>query len=141
MNDPETGVLERNLKGIHRGVLLLLVGIAATLALGSHAGDSVPPAPLVASGIALALGIVFSRALAQSRRMPRALRPLLIAQSLLCAALLGLVGLTAAWVGTASRTGLGFALGALILAIRPPRFADTPPSTSPPPTRRDRPAG
>ena len=106
---------------------MLLVAIAVAIALDSQGGDRVPPAQWTVPGFALALGILFSRALAQSRTMPRGARPWLLAQSLLCAASLGLAGLAAALEANATRTGLGFALGALILAIRPPRLADSPP--------------
>ena len=123
MLGPHPSRLAQSLKGIHRGVLLLLVAIVAAISLHADAEDRVPPAQWTVPGFALALGIVFSRSLAQSRRMSPIARPWLLALSLLCAALLGLVGLAAALDAGAIRTGLGFALGALILAIRPPRLA------------------
>jgi len=112
------------LKSLHRGTLLLLAAIALLIVFQPGDGDSVPPAHLSVPALALGVGMVFSRALSNSQKMPARVGPWLFALGLLCAVLVGLLGLAAALQQGATRAGLGFALGALILALRPPRFSN-----------------
>ena len=103
---------------------MCLGAIALLIVLQPSGADSVPPALLSAPALALGVGMVFARALANSEKMPLRARPWLFAFGLLCAVLVGLLGLAAALQYGATRAGLGFTLGALILALRPPRFAN-----------------
>ena len=112
------------LKSLHRGTLLLLAAIALLIVFQPGDADSVPPAHLSVPALALGVGMVFSRALANSQKMPARVRPWLFSLGLLCAVLVGLLGLAAALQQGATRAGLGFTLGALILALRPPRFSN-----------------
>ncbi|MED5261960.1 MAG: hypothetical protein VX574_06145 [Myxococcota bacterium] len=86
-----------------------------------------PPASLTVTALALALGLIFARSLTRSPALPTAARPILAAFTLLCALGIGVTALATATAGEARDTGLGFALGGLILALRGPNLETPPP--------------
>ncbi len=86
-----------------------------------------PPASLTVTALALAVGLIFARALTRSSALPVAARPILAALTLLCALGIGVTALATATAGEARDTALGFALGGLILALRGPNLETPPP--------------
>lgn len=110
----------------HRGVLGLLVLLGVFIALQPSIPSPVPPALLTVTALSLGLGLIFARALTRSPALPAPARPWLAALSLLCAVGIGIAGLAATMLEGARDVGLGFTLGGLILALRPPTLEERP---------------
>ena len=115
------------LRTAHRVVLGLLVLVCAWIASQPSVGPGMPPASLTVTALALAVGLIFARALTRSSALPAAARPFLAAFTLLCALGIGVTALATATAGEARDTALGFALGGLSLALRGPNLETPPP--------------
>ena len=115
------------LRTAHRVVLGLLVLSCAWIASQPSVGAGMPPASLTVTALGLALGLIFARSLTRSPTLPPAARPILAMLTLACALGIGVTALATATAGEARDTGLGFALGGLILALRGPSLETPPP--------------
>ena len=129
-NEPNSGEqLARALRNVHRGVLATLAVCAMVIMSQPALENAAPPPRLSAAGIGLAIAVIFMRALSRSTVMDPKRRVFFALGSLLTAAALGLLGVAAAWSEGTRQIGLGFALGAAILVLRPPPVTSESPDT------------
>ncbi len=123
--------MDAALRRVHLSVLvgLALCALVAATGRGPAAGDVTSPsnAPITVSAVALAAGSVLARRAASApgagarRRLP------LTRASLLLAGGVGLAGVAAALLAGDRKAGLLYALGGVILILRPPpRLAESP---------------
>ncbi len=117
---------ELTLRRVHQAVLAALAVCAIIVLLQPAQPEPVPPARLTVAAISLAVAAVFARGLSSAQQMSLRGRWCFGFLTLLCAAGIGAVGLTAAIEEGARQIGLGLTLGAVLLALRCPRLTPRP---------------
>ena len=112
---------DAHLQPLHRTALTALAVLAAILFTLPAGDNAVPPALAIVAALVLGVGVLAGRALSRSPVLSPANRVHAAEACLACAVFIGLLGVATAFSEGARDAGLGFVVGAAILALRPPR--------------------
>ncbi|MFP6660494.1 MAG: hypothetical protein VCB78_03420 [Myxococcota bacterium] len=112
---------DTHLQPLHRTALTALAVLAAILFTLPAGDNAVPPALAIVAALVLGVGVLAGRALSRSPVLSPANRVHAAEACLACAVFIGLLGVATAFSEGARDAGLGFVVGAAILALRPPR--------------------